>query len=161
MFCTKCGNKIQPSYNFCIKCGNPVNGTKVFENNNVRITTYVKSVLTEHDENKTEEETANLIVEDLGVDRSLFEYKKPAEDYSTITYKGNDLFRIKYTEKARWIRILMVKPYSDEYIDSEMFSAQTNKNQLFWKSTIKSIFDYKEVLLKAIKEIDDSLEEEK
>ena len=141
-YCTKCGTKVEGDANYCIRCGNPL----------FKIS--VGIVEQEYDHNETEEEISQNIIDDLGLDTSLFSYKKPCEDYSTITYKDVDLFRIKYTSKARWIKILMNTEMRKEYIDNSLFDAQKNKNQVFWKSNITSIFDYKEIILKAIDNID-------
>ena len=144
MYCTKCGNKLKDNDKFCTRCG-----TKQFVSS-IQIIGSTR----DYEHNSDEEETANIIIDDLGIDKSLFEYKKSCEDYSTIAYKNFDLFRLKYTNNTRWIKVYINPSYKKEFIDNEIFSAQTNKNQIYWKSNIKSIFDYKEILLKGIKEID-------
>ena len=61
----------------------------------------------DYDHIKEEEEAANVIIDDLGIDKSMFEYVKPSQEYSTIRYKGFDLFRIKYTDNTKWIQLPM------------------------------------------------------
>lgn len=101
---------------------------------------------------KTEDEAIAIIMDDLGV--VDYRIDKNSDDYSTLVYKDRDLFRIKYTNRARWIRILMFPKFRSEYENGELFKAQANKNQIFWKSDIKSLFDYKKVLTDMIIEID-------
>lgn len=144
MYCTKCGNKLNDGDNFCTKCG-----TK-----QIVATITIQGGTRDYEHNADEEEIANLIVDDLGLDKALFEYKKPSEDYSTMTYKNVDLFRLKYTEKARWIKCFMSQEAKKIYADNELFKSQTNKGQVFWKSNINSIFDYKDVLLMGTEQID-------
>ena len=144
MYCTKCGNKLNDGDNFCTKCG-----TK-----QIVATIQIQGGTHEYEHDATEEEIANIIIDDLGLDRGLFEYKKPCEDYSTMAYKNIDLFRLKYTDKARWIKVYISKEAKKKYIDNELFKSQENKNQVYWKSNITSLFDYKDVLLLAIKQIE-------
>jgi len=98
----------------------------------------------------TEVEAANIIIDDLGIDKSLFNYTKPCEDYSTIQYKGFDLIRIKYTNNSKWIRIPMTTEMRKKYNDDPLFDAEKNKNKVMWKSIIKDLKDYKEILLEVI-----------
>lgn len=102
--------------------------------------------------NKTEEKVIESIMNSIGI--SDYTIEKKSDDYTSLLYKERDLFRIKYTDKAQWISILMFPNMRKEFADNELFSAQKNKNQVFWKSNIKNIFDYKEILLEAIKQID-------
>ena len=113
----------------------------------------IRGATQEYQHVKSEEEAANIIIDDLGIDKSLFEYVKPCENYSTIQYKGYDLFRIKYTDKSKWIQILMTNNVINEYKDSKLFEAEKNKNKAFWKSNINDLLDYKELLLKVIERI--------
>ena len=144
MYCTQCGNKLKNGDNFCTQCG-----ARQFV-----ATFQIVGTNREYEHNKDEEEVADLIIDDLGVNKDFFKYEKPSKDYLSIVYKNNTLFRLKYTEKARWIKIFMHQAYEKEYSESELFEAQKNKNELYWKSQIHNIFDYKEILLKAIKELD-------
>ena len=101
---------------------------------------------------ETEDDAINLIMDDLGI--TDYSIEKYSSDYTSLLYKGFVLFRIKYTSNTRWIKIIMFNDMNKEYQDNELFAAQTNKKEAYWKSTIMSLFDYKEVLLKAIKNIE-------
>lgn len=110
----------------------------------------IKGATQEYQHVKSEEEAANIIIDGLGLDKSLFQYVKPCKNYSTIQYKGYDLFRIKYTDKSKWIQVLMTNNVINEYKDNKLFEAEKNKNKAFWKSNINDLHDYKELLLKVI-----------
>lgn len=103
--------------------------------------------------NKDEIDVINAILKKLDLDASDFKIVKPCEDYTTLQYKERDLFRLKYTEKAKWIKILIFPSYKNDYIDNPLFSKQKNKNQVFWQSYIENIFDYNEIILRAVNEI--------
>ena len=139
-FCTKCGKKVESSDKYCSKCGSPL----FFASINI------KGVEQEYNHVKTEEDAANAIIDDLGVDKSLFEYAKPSMEYSTIRYKGFDLFRIKYTDNSKWIEVPMTTPMRKANKDNKLFDAEKNKNKVFWKSNINNLLDYKELLLETI-----------
>lgn len=96
----------------------------------------------------TEDDAIEIIMEDLGIDD--YRIDRNTDDYSTLVYQDRDLFRIKYTTKAKWIKILMFPSMKKEYSEDPRFNTQDNKNQMFWKSNIVSLFDYKDVLQKAI-----------
>lgn len=100
---------------------------------------------------ESEKQAASTIIDDLGIDKSLFEYAKPCDDYSTIRYKGFDFFRIKYTDNAKWIKIPMSTDMRKIYKDNPLFDAEKNKNKVVWKSNINNLLDYKEILLEVIK----------
>lgn len=144
MYCTNCGNKLNDGANYCTRCG-----TK-----QIVATIQIQGGTRDYEHNADEEEIANLIVDDLGLDKALFKYTKPCQDYSTMTYKNVDLFRLKYTDKARWIKCFISKETRAKYSDDKLFESQKNKGQVYWKSTINSIFDYKDILLSATKQID-------
>lgn len=171
MFCVKCGNKIDETKDkFCSKCGIslfhycPSCGVKILDNHkycpncaaHIIATNLfeVQGLYTNYEHNETEEDICKNIIEDLGVDSSLFSFSKHCKEYTTLKYKDNDIARIKYTSGARWIKILISNDSSKIYMDSPLFDAQQNKRQAFWKSNIKSIYDYKDVLLYAIKSVD-------
>lgn len=100
----------------------------------------------------TEIEAANIIIDDLGLDKSLFKYVKPCDDYSTIRYDDEevDLFRIKYTDRSKWIQVLMTTEMRNKYKDNPLFEVEKNKNKVFWKSNIKDLHDYKDIILEGI-----------
>lgn len=140
-FCTKCGKKIENKNNkFCTNCGN-----RLFS-----FTLTIQGVEQDNEPVESEKEAANTIIDDLGIDKSLFEYAKPSLDYSTIRYKGIDLFRIKYTDNTKWIRIPMTTPMRKRNMNNPLFDAEPNKNKVFWKSDINNLLDYKEYLIEMI-----------
>lgn len=139
-YCTRCGTKALENAKYCVKCGSPLH-----------ITTFtIKGVEQDYQHVKSEEEAANKIIDDLGLDKSLFEYVKPSQEYSTIRYKGIDLFRIKYTDNTKWIQIPMSTQMRKANIENKLFDAEDNKNKVFWKSNIKDLHDYKDLLLEVI-----------
>lgn len=140
-YCTKCGAKIEENAKYCTKCGNKV----LFA-----VTINVGGVEREYEHVNSEEEAANIIVDDLGIDKSFFEYAKPSLEYSTMRYKGFDLFRIKYTDNTKWIQVPMTTPMRKANKDNPLFDAEQNKNKVFWKSNINNLLDYKELLLETI-----------
>lgn len=143
-FCTKCGNKLKPTDKFCTKCGGQV----------ISVSIEIQGAIKDYDKVESENDAIEIILDDLGLDRSLFKIEKPSQAYTTLKYGDYDLFRIKYTNKARWIKIAIFNDMIDFYKEKPLFEAQKNKNEFMWKSDIKSLFDYKEVILKAIANID-------
>lgn len=141
-YCTKCGTKLVENAQYCTHCGSKV----LFA-----VKLNIQGVEQEHEHVESEENAANIIIDDLGIDKSLFEYVKPSEDYSTIRYKGFDLFRIKCTENTKWIQVPMTTQMRKENKENTLFDAEKNKNKVFWKSNIKNLHDYKELLLETIK----------
>lgn len=139
--CTKCGAKLEENAKYCSKCGNQV----LFA-----VKLNFVGVEQDYEHVKSEEDAANIIIDDLGLDKSLFEYVKPSLDYSTIRYKGFDLFRIKYTENTKWIQLPMTTPMRKANKENPLFDAEMNKNKVFWKSNINNLHDYKELLLETI-----------
>lgn len=140
-YCTKCGTKLEEGAKYCSHCGNQV----LFA-----VKLNVGGVEQEYEHVKSEEDAANIIIEDLGIDKSLFDYAKPCKDYSTIRYKGFDLFRIKYTDNTKWIRVPMTTKMRKANMDNKLFDAEKNKNKVMWKSDINNLLDYKELLLETI-----------
>ena len=140
-YCTKCGTKLVENAKYCTNCGNQV----LFA---VKIN--VGGVEQDYQHVKSEEEAANKIIDDLGIDKSLFEYVKPRQEYSTIRYKGIDLFRIKYTDNTKWIQVPMTTQMRKANMDNPLFDIEKNKNKVFWKSNINNLLDYKDLLLQTI-----------
>ncbi len=140
-YCTKCGTKLIENAKFCTNCGSRVLFSMNFN---------VSGVGQEYEHVKSEEDAANIIIDSLGLDKSLFKYVKPSLDYSTIQYKGFDLFRIKYTNNTKWIRVPMTTQMRKVNKENPLFDAEKNKNKVFWKSDIKDLHDYKEILLETI-----------
>ena len=139
-FCTKCGTKTVENAKYCVKCGSPL----------YMASFTIKGVGVDHEHIASEEEAANIIIDDLGIDKSLFKYVKPSENYSTIQYKDFDFIRIKYTDNAKWIQIPMTTAMRKVNKDNPLFDAEENKNKVFWKSNIKDLHDYKNILLEVI-----------
>ena len=140
-YCTKCGTKLVENAKYCTNCGNQVLfGVKL----------NFSDIDQQHQHVKLEEDAANTIIDDLGIDKSLFEYAKPSDNYSTIRYKGIDLFRIKYTDNTKWIQVPMTKQMRKANMDNPLFDTEKNKNKVFWKSNINNLLDYKDLLLQTI-----------
>lgn len=148
-YCTKCGNRLVENAKYCTHCGSKVLFT---------VKAKFQGVEQDYEHNKTEEEIAKTIIDDLGVDKTLFEYAKPCEDYSTIRYKGFDLFRLKYTENTKWIRIPMTTQMRKTNIDNKLFDAEKNKNKVLWKSELSNPLVYKGLLLEFIAFRDEELQ---
>ena len=115
----------------------------------------IKGSTQEYEHVAEEDEAANIIINDLGIDKSLLKCKKPCEDYTTLQYKDGDLIRIKYTDKSKWIRVPMTTDMRKKYKDDPLFDAEKNKNKVMWKSNIENLHDYKNILLEVIKIRDD------
>lgn len=105
-------------------------------------------------QNEDENRIIYAILDKLDVDTEMCKIEKNSTDYTTLKYKQYDLLRIKYTNGAKWIKILMAnKELKNEYMDNPLFEAQKNKNEIMWKSTIDNIDDYIDILNKVIKNI--------
>lgn len=105
-------------------------------------------------QNEDENRIIYAILDKLDVDTEMCKIEKNSTDYTTLKYKQYDLLRIKYTNGAKWIKILMAnKELKNEYMDNPLFEAQKNKNEIMWKSTINNIDDYIDILNKVIKNI--------
>lgn len=139
-FCSKCGTKVEDNSKYCSKCGNPL----------FLASFTIQGVGIDYQPVSTEIEAANTIINDLGIDKSLFKYVKPSENYSTIQYKDFDFIRLKYTADTKWIQIPMSTEMRKKYKDEPLFDAEPNKNKVMWKSNIKDLHDYKKILLEVI-----------
>ena len=69
-------------------------------------------------------------------DLSLFSIEHRAEEYTSLVYKNNDFFRVKYTPNSKWISIRVSESDREHYENDELFSIQKNKNQSHWKARI-------------------------
>lgn len=74
-------------------------------------------------------------------DNSLFRIEQRSPNYLSLVYGNNDFLRVKYTEKAKWISILMVGENKKENLNNPLFFKQEKKNNLHWKSEINSFED--------------------
>lgn len=91
----------------------------------------------------------NLILEDLNYNSNDFKIEKKSNDYTTLTYKQYDLFRLKVSEYS-WISIFIPPAIKKKWIDSPLFADEDKKTHLHWISYINNIYDYKDVLLDSI-----------
>lgn len=82
-------------------------------------------------------------------DSYLFTIEKMSNDYTTLRFYNYDVCRLKYTDRSKWIKLLIDSNLKDKYINSELFNSQKNKNELYWKSTLASedFTIYKEIML--------------
>lgn len=140
-YCTRCGAKLVENAKYCTHCGNQI----LFS-----VKLNFSGVEQEYEHVKTEKDAADIIINDLGLDKSLFEYVKPSQEYSTIRYKGFDLFRIKYTANTKWIEVPMTTQMRKVNKNNPLFIAEKNKNKVFWKSYITDLHNYKDLLLETI-----------
>lgn len=86
-------------------------------------------------------------------EKDLFSTEENSKDYSTLKYKMFDIIRLKYSETSKWIKIFMTPDNKFQYMSSELFNTQKNKNEFYWKSQIQKEEDIK----KYIKIIKDSM----
>lgn len=100
-----------------------------------------------HSMNGDEVEAINNILDNLGYDGE-FSIEKNSSDYTTLKYKGYDLFRIKI-HNVKWISIFIPPTLKNKYIDSPLFK-DAKKNTMHWQSTINNLYDYKDILLDVI-----------
>lgn len=57
-------------------------------------------------------------------------------DYTTLKYNNFDIVRLKYTNKTKWIKLFLTPSDKYLYINNDLFSAQKNKNEFYWKSLL-------------------------
>lgn len=88
-----------------------------------------------------EEKICQLVIDMLDGDSSKFGIEHRTSDYTSLIYCDNDFFRVKYTDRSKWISIRLAKEDRNE--NDERFVAQKNKGQLHWKANIHSIADIK------------------
>jgi len=101
-----------------------------------------------------ETDVCNYVIDMLSEvrDRNKFGIEQRSNSYLSLIYCDNDFFRVKYTERAKWISISLAK--EDKNKDDERFKAQVNKNQIHWKADINSFDDiknFKQELINACK----------
>lgn len=82
--------------------------------------------------------TESALLEKIKKDLNLNDAKIVAntEDYTTLQLYDVDLIRIKYTDRSKWISIILSKEDRKNNINNPLFDAQKKKTQLFWKSNI-------------------------
>lgn len=62
-----------------------------------------------------------------------------SDSYITLLCGNNDFMRFKYSPRAFWISLDIPLDIAKKNIDNPLFSAQENKRQRHWKSSINSI----------------------
>lgn len=68
--------------------------------------------------------------------------ERRSDSYLSVFYgEVNDFLRFKYTDRTKWVTILIAPEDRQKYIDSPLFSAQKNKKQLQWKCKLNSLDD--------------------
>lgn len=101
-----------------------------------------------------EVDICNLVIELLSekFDKNKFGIEQRADSYLSLIYCDNDFFRVKYTDRSKWISIRLAK--EDMNVNDERFKAQTNKKQFHWKADISNeqdIYKFKKELFNACK----------
>lgn len=87
-------------------------------------------------------------------DKDKFGIEQRSDKYLTLVYCDNDFFRVKYTNKARWISIRLAK--EDRNVDDPRFEAEQKKTQMHWKANItapEDINKFEDVLINACKSL--------
>lgn len=84
----------------------------------------------------------------LGKEDSLFRIEQRCDRYLSLVYGNNDFLRVHISkiDNTKWITIAMFNENKKKYINSELFSAQTNKNQIHWKANIGDFSDYQKFI---------------
>ena len=70
-----------------------------------------------------------------------FSIEHKSMDYTTLTYRKNDLVRVKWSEETKWIKLPIFDDMVDKYINDDRFIAQSNKKEYMWKSSCTSLND--------------------
>lgn len=70
---------------------------------------------------------------------NLFGIDRRSKGYITLLCGNNDFMRFNYSARAFWISLDIPLDIKKRNIDSPLFSAQINKRQRHWKSSITSI----------------------
>lgn len=107
--------------------------------------------------NLEEEKILDLFLNELSntYNKNDFKIIANSDDYLTLQYKEIDIARVKYTERAKWVSILMTNECSKENLDNPLFEKQKNKNQAQWKSDFNgNIEPYLSFLIKACEWLD-------
>lgn len=113
-------------------------------------------ILTDNDNNINDDESLFLknMYEYLSCDPTDLEITANSKDYTTLQYKGVDLVRVKCTDKAQWIKIL-ISNYDIKYNkENPLFDNQNNKNESMWKCDNNDIALLYEYINRSIEMID-------
>lgn len=76
------------------------------------------------------------------VEQDKLDIVKKSSSYTTITYtvgsRVDDLIRFKLTDLTMWAAVFMTRENAQANKNNPVFSAQKNKNQLYWKAKLSS-----------------------
>lgn len=78
-----------------------------------------------------------------------FKIVQKATDYTTLVLRDYDFLRLKYSPRAKWIKLPMFNDMIKKYIDDDRFAAQKKKTEMYWKTIIedeKDISNYFDIL---------------
>ena len=123
--------------------------SNIFKKNKKNIEKDTKEVKNQV-ENYNEYDVCNYFIEELiklGKDDTLFRIEQRSDRYLSLIYGNNNFLRVHISkvDDTKWITIAMFNSYRKKYIDSELFLAQTNKNQIHWKADIQDFNDLKKI----------------
>lgn len=113
-------------------------------------------ILTE-DKNIVNEEESLLLSDMykyLFCDPKDLEITANSKDYTTLQYKNVDIVRIKCTNKAQWIKILISNYDLRNNKENPLFELQANKNESMWKCSLNDIPLLYEYINRSIEMID-------
>lgn len=78
-----------------------------------------------------------------------FKIVQKATDYTTLVLRDYDFLRLKYSPRAKWIKLPMFNDMIKKYIDDDRFAVQKKKTEMYWKTIIedeKDISNYFDIL---------------
>lgn len=78
-----------------------------------------------------------------------FKIVQKATDYTTLVLRDYDFLRLKYSPRAKWIKLPMFNDMIKKYIDDDRFATQKKKTEMYWKTIIedeKDISNYFDIL---------------
>ena len=105
--------------------------------------------------NNDEYDILNKIINKLNLDKNDFIIISNTSDYLTLQYKNFDIVRVKYTDRTKWLSILILGDNKNNNLNNPIFDLQKNKSQLHWKSKLenKDVDIYIQILLDSIKHL--------
>lgn len=106
----------------------------------------IKFGITENKENKNFNIEMNIleyIIRQIAnsVDKESLNIVSKCNDYTTLCYKEHDIVRLKCSDKSKWIKVFIFKENKEQYINSELFVNQKNKNEYMWKGSFNDMDD--------------------
>lgn len=93
------------------------------------------------------------VLKDNGITED-FHLEQRSSSYVSAIFRGSDVLRMKFTDRAKWISLDMWGQEA-EHNDNFLFAAQKNKSQRHWKAKIDSLEDlihFDELFLKICRE---------